>query len=102
MPYLTKAKTKLNRVLAYLLAGNSLNRFEAQKLNDHCLNSTISTLKNCKGLEIITKPEAVPCLGGAKKVRVIRYWLAQTSDNIKRAKALLTPRAVKSKEVSKC
>lgn len=50
------APTKTSRILAYLVAGGSLNRFEAERLGDHCLNSTISALKHNWGSISISSP----------------------------------------------
>jgi len=37
--------TKQDRILTIMRAGRSLNRFEAESLGDHCLHSTIATLR---------------------------------------------------------
>ena len=70
----TFPQTKIARVLAYLISGASLNRFEAEHMGDHCLNSTIATLANRHGLLIRRKPEKVPNRWG-KPCTVIRYSL---------------------------
>lgn len=55
------------------LQRRSLNRFEAEKLGDHCLNSTISELRK-DGHTIIGEWEYVPNrFGGTTKVK--RYFL---------------------------
>ena len=41
-----KRKTKLASILGHFSEGGSLNRFEAERLGDHCLNSTVSILAN--------------------------------------------------------
>jgi hypothetical protein len=46
----TEAPSKIVRILTHLLAGESLNRFEAERLGDHCLNSTVAVLANRYGL----------------------------------------------------
>tara|TARA_R110000822_G_scaffold66105_4_gene161555 strand:- start:13619 stop:13948 length:330 start_codon:yes stop_codon:yes gene_type:complete len=51
--------SKIARILAHLLTGSSLNRFEAERLGDHCLNSTVSTLTNRYGLTFKRRPERV-------------------------------------------
>lgn len=47
---------KLYRTLAYLLEqssqGQAVTRFDAERMGDHCLNSTISTLQKRLGLAI--------------------------------------------------
>lgn len=70
----TEAPSKVARILAHLLTGASLNRFEAERLGDHCLNSTISDLANDYSLSVLRKPEKVPNNWGAP-CRAIRYSL---------------------------
>ena len=55
-----KAPTKISRILGHLLQGSSLNRFEAERLGDHCLHSTISSLANGYGLNFSRLMESVP------------------------------------------
>lgn len=69
-----KAPTKISRVLAYLLQDQSLNRFEAERLGDHCLHSTISRLSNAYGLNFTRQPERVPNHWG-QPCMVTRYSL---------------------------
>ncbi|MEC6744518.1 hypothetical protein KH389_01410 [Pseudomonas qingdaonensis] len=70
----TEALSKIARVLAYLLTGGSLNRFEAEHIGDHCLNSTIASLANRHGLTFQRQQERVPnCWGAA--CTVTRYSL---------------------------
>jgi len=73
-PTTSKSPSKTMRILAHLLTGASLNRFEAEPLGDHCLNSTISVLANRYDLTFQRKPEKVPNRWG-KPCRVIRYSL---------------------------
>ncbi|WP_371231477.1 hypothetical protein ACAW63_02605 [Pseudomonas sp. QE6] len=80
------APTKLSRVLAHLVAGGSLNRFEAERIGDHCLNSTISALANNWGIEFKRLPERVPTHWG-KDCDVIRYSIPQSQ--LKRAQRAL-------------
>ncbi|MGV8889807.1 MAG: hypothetical protein ACOH2P_17565 [Pseudomonas sp.] len=56
----TEAPSKIARILVHLLTGSSTNRFEAECLGDHCLNSTIATLANRHGLNFQRQPERVP------------------------------------------
>jgi len=69
-----KPGTKEFVILSVLAAGRSLNRFEAIRLHDTALNSTISTLQG-KGLTIDRKFEKVSCMDNTKKVDVCRYSL---------------------------
>lgn len=80
-----KQPDKLERVVDYLATGQSLNRFEAEKVvNDHCLHSTMSAIKNKHDIEYQTASETVPGWGGSP-TRVSRYWL----DEEGQAKALI-------------
>lgn len=68
------APSKIARILAHLLAGANINRFEAERLGDHCLNSTIAVLANRHGLIFKRQPESAPNRWGAPCI-VIRYSL---------------------------
>ena len=70
----TEAPSKVARILAHLLTGASLNRFEAERMGDHCLNSTVSDLANDYGLNVRRQAEKVPNRWGLP-CRVIRYSL---------------------------
>jgi hypothetical protein len=83
----TEAPNKICRVLAYLITGRSLNRFEAERIGEHCLHSTISRLSNQHGLTFTRQPEAVPNNWG-RPCRVIRYSLP--AGQRKRAQVLLS------------
>ena len=72
-----KIGTKKFSIIRHFLKGLSLNRFEAEGLGDHYLNSTISALVNILGLEVPRKWEIVPNrFGGTTRVK--RYWLNQS------------------------
>lgn len=81
-----KAPTKISRVLAFLLQDHSLNRFEAERLGDHCLHSTISRLSNAYGLNFTRQPERVPNHWG-QPCMVTRYSLPASER--KRARNIL-------------
>ncbi|AVX12582.2 hypothetical protein LZ639_12435 [Pseudomonas stutzeri] len=72
-----KVPSKTMSILAYFLAGATLNRFEAEPLGDHCLNSTISELANRRGVTLNRTPEKVPNRWG-KRCRVPRYSVPAT------------------------
>ena len=63
--------TKVGRILAILRSGRTLNRFEAEVVGDHCLNSTVSILR-AYGYLIDGQWEQVQTRFG-KKARVLRY-----------------------------
>lgn len=82
--------TKLGRIFTVLAAGRSLNRFEAERIGDHCLHSTVSAIERRIGISVSRHEEVVPGYGG-HKTRVMRY---QLSDEERyRAVALLGWRA---------
>lgn len=88
----TAAPTKIARILAHQLAGASINRFEAEDLGDHCLNSTIAKLANDYGLEFQRHPEKVPNRWG-KPCQVTRYSLpASEHDKARKVLALMFSR----------
>ncbi|WP_137804030.1 hypothetical protein [Pseudomonas sp. G(2018)] len=71
---ITEATCKIGRILIHMAMGASLNRFEAEDLGDHCLNTTISVLGKRFGLIIERHYERVPNRWG-KPCRVKRYSL---------------------------
>jgi len=81
--------TKLANMLRIFSNGKSLNRFEAERHHDHCLNTTVSVLQNSYKIHFIRVSETVPCLGGTATVIVKRYWIDPTPENIERVEALL-------------
>jgi len=70
-----KPGTKEHIILSVLASGRSINRFEAIKLHDTALNSTISTLQG-KGIQINRKWERIPCVDNTKFTDVRRYSLS--------------------------
>lgn len=77
-------------VLRHLLNVGSLNRFEAERfVNDHCLHTTIASLRRDFGIVFGRKFECVPCLKGRATTRVKRYWLDPDPENLKRTRAAL-------------
>jgi len=63
--------TKIAKMKALFRAGISLNRFEAERYGDHCLNSTVSILR-ADGLMLVGIWEKVPTRFGVS-ARVKRY-----------------------------
>lgn len=66
-----KFTTKQDKILN-VFRTRSLNRFEAEPFGDHCLHSTVATLKRL-GFLFVTKWEEVPTRFG-KSCRVKRYY----------------------------
>lgn len=83
---MSTAPSKICRVLAILISGRTLNRFEAEREGEHCLHTTISALANKYDLLFVRTPETVPSNWGAS-CRVVRYRLAPS--HIDRAEKLL-------------
>ena len=81
---------KWETVLRYLMNVGSLNRFEAETaVNDHCLHTTIASLRRDFGIECDRVFEVVPCLKGRATTKVKRYWLRPDPDNLKLTRAVL-------------
>ncbi len=73
-PKRIRQQTKLANVLAHLARGNSLNRFEAERVcHDHCLNSTVAEIVK-RGIDVSRKDEVIPGYQG-RPTRCCRYWL---------------------------
>ena len=64
--------TKIERTLRALLSGK-LHRFAAEKLGDHSLNSTISTLVNKHGVHV--SRESIVLQGRFGTIYCKRYWI---------------------------
>ena len=78
--------TKLAAVLSALAEGQTLNRFEAERVvHDHVLPTSISELEK-RGIRVERREETVRGYRG-HPTRVKRYWLAE--DQRAAAKALL-------------
>ena len=75
----SKPAKKIDRVEAALRHPAGLNRFQAEQLGDHCLNSTIAALR-AYGCVILSKWETVPTRYCVDGVRVKRYWIAGGAD----------------------
>ena len=81
------APTKEEEVLRALYVG-SLNRFEAERIGDHCLNSTIAQLRG-KGVQLVDEWEKVPSRGSRGFTRVKRYWVKSDPCNLERVRRML-------------
>ncbi len=94
----TAIPSKIARILAHLLTGASINRFEAERLGDHCLNSTIAVLANVHCLTVVRQQERVPNRWGAPCV-VTRYSLpAREHDEARNVLACLKRTARRTTE----
>ncbi len=91
---LENAPTKMSRVLAYMLMpGHTLNMFEAERIGDHCLRSTISTFANTHGL-IFERANEKAVNNWGTPSDVVRYRLPETQR--KPALALLAQMVAKA------
>lgn len=55
---------------------HGLNRFEAERIGEHCLNSTAAIIRTMYGDRLIQQWERVPSRFNPDGVRVYRYWLS--------------------------
>lgn len=86
----TAAPTKIARILAHLLTGASISRFEAERIGDHCLPSTVAVLANRHGLIVARQPERIPNRWG-KPGTATRYSLpASEYDKARKVLAYLS------------
>jgi hypothetical protein len=63
---------KWKRILTFLARGGRLTRFDAEKLGDHALNTTVANLER-KGICVSREPWLL--MGRFGEVRCKRYWL---------------------------
>lgn len=70
-----KRTKKIDRVIAALEQPHGLNRFEAERIGEHCLNSTVAVIRESYGDKLIQQWETVPTRYCETGVRVLRYWL---------------------------
>lgn len=70
----SKPLGKLDSMLQYFSSGNRIHRFQAEKLGDHCLHSTISDLQARHSIEFHREWVLVPNKFGSY-TRVKLYWL---------------------------
>lgn len=72
-----KSSTKIDRVIAALHHPHGLNRFEAERIGEHCLNSTVAEIRAMYGNRLTQQWETVVSRFCARGVRVLRYWLTE-------------------------
>jgi hypothetical protein len=75
---------KWRRILKFLADGGRLTRFDAERLGDHALNTTVSNL-GMMGITVSREPIALK--GRFGEIRCKRYWLEP--DERQRARKLL-------------
>ncbi|NWF37510.1 hypothetical protein F3F93_12250 [Mariprofundus sp. KV] len=79
------------------MAEQSLNRYEAERFNDHCLPSTVSTIQQKHGITIARRFETVPGYMGIP-TSCCRYWL-EPEQKVK-AMEILLKKGSKDRETS--
>lgn len=72
-----KDSTKLDRVIAALHHPHGLNRFEAERIGCHVLNSTVAVIRKRYGSRLISQWETIPSRFCERGVRVLRYWIVE-------------------------
>ncbi len=70
-----KSIKKIDRVIEAMEQPHGLNRFEAERIGDHCLNSTVAVIRTAHGARLHQEWETVPTRYNSDGVRVKRYWL---------------------------
>lgn len=74
-----KNSTKLDRVIAALHHPHGLNRFEAERIGCHVLNSTVAVIRKRYGSKLVSEWETVPTRYCERGVRVLRYWIIEAN-----------------------
>ena len=73
-----KPAKKIDRIEAALRHPAGLNRFQAERLGDHTLNSTVAALR-AYGRVIWSQWEVVPTRYNPDGVRCKRYWIVEAA-----------------------
>jgi hypothetical protein len=75
----TSPRGKIGRILAELARGATLHRFQAERLGDHVLHSTVCKIQRY-GILVEREWTTVPGYAG-HPTRVCRYWLNNEQRN---------------------
>jgi len=67
-----RAATKHGRILQALIEGRKLTRFDAERLRDHCLPSTVSALQR---MGVVIQRKWIAVNGACGPFRCCEYWL---------------------------
>ena len=73
----TKCIRKIDRIVEALKQPCGLNRFDAERIGDHALNSTVAIVRKRHGDKLRQEWETVPTRFNPAGVRVYRYWLVE-------------------------
>lgn len=79
---MTSKPVKWRRILEVLVRGERLNRFQAARLGDSCLNSTICDIEN-HGVPVKRRAIKLPGYNGLP-VRCNEYWIASADIELAR------------------
>lgn len=71
----SRKQTKSERILQEFVNGRRLTRFDAEPLGDHCLPSTVSTLKK---LGITVRRDRIAIDGKHGRFHCCIYWIDET------------------------
>lgn len=82
----TKPPGKLDSMFARFATGDRLHRFQAEKIGDHCLHTTVSSLQAKYSLKFSRQWVKVSNRFGSD-TRVMMYWLE--GDNLLRAQKVM-------------
>ena len=72
-----KCIRKIDRGEEALKQPCGLNRFDAERIGDHALNSTVAIVRKRHGDKLRQEWETVPTRFNPDGVRVYRYWLVE-------------------------
>ena len=86
-----KIPGKLMRMLALFSEGKRLHRFDAYRLGDSCLNTTVSDIQIRHGIFFCRKSVKVPN-GFGGETPVMLYWLG--NDALAKSKVVLSAKGV--------
>ena len=81
-------KGKLFAMLEHFADGRRIHRFDAERLGDHCLPTTISDLQKKHGIYFDRQTVTVPNRFGSETA-VSQYWLAGV--NMDKAQEIVRP-----------
>ena len=78
----SKDTTKLARIIRALQQPCGLNRFDAERFGDHCLNTTVARIRESFGSRLQSRWETVPSRFTGNGVRVLRYWITPSDKEV--------------------
>ena len=82
----SKKPGKLESMLKRFASGERLHRFQAERVGDHCLPTSVADLQSRHGIEFSRKRVKVPNRFGSE-TSVCEYWLED--DHLQRARKIV-------------